>query len=103
MSSVLAVSALQIFVFIITLCLWWWVHFASSGEACGTSCDWGRVAQANVLYLGVAGISFSATVAAAIIGYRTGRDLMWVPVVGTGLIVAGYLAAAALYNQAMTV
>jgi hypothetical protein len=46
-------------------------------------------------------LSFAATVAAAILSYRTGRDLMWVPVAGAALIVAGYFLAAALYNQAL--
>lgn len=103
MASVFATAALQIVVFLITTGFWWWGHFANSGERCGASCDWTQVTLANMLYLGVSGFAFAATAVAAIVSYRTGRDLMWIPVAGSALIVAGYFVATMLYDQAMAV
>ncbi|AZS44980.1 hypothetical protein BWL13_02577 [Microbacterium oleivorans] len=41
------------------------------------------------------------TGAAAVLAWRSGRDLAWVPLVSTALVVAGYLAAVTLVDSAM--
>lgn len=94
-------ESIQVAVFLITTCVWWRVHFAT-GERCGASCDGSRAAQADLLFFGVVAASFLVTIAAAVVSYRPERDLMWVPLAASGLIIGGYFAAAAIYNAATT-
>jgi hypothetical protein len=99
LGGLIAMTVLQIVVFLVTTAVWWWTHFAT-GERCGASCDWDQAAQANLLFFGIAALSFAATIVAAVISHRTHRDLTWVPGVASVVIVLGYFPAAALYNAA---
>ncbi len=100
LGGLIAVAVLQIFVFIVMAVVWLWTHFATEGRCDSTSCDTGHAAQANALFLGVAALSFVLTIVAAVVSYRTRRDLMWVPAVGCALILVAYFPAAALFNAA---
>jgi len=46
-------------------------------------------------------VSILVTVSAAIVARRTGRDFAWVPLASTALVIAGYCAAAAVFDTAM--
>ncbi|MBN9185663.1 hypothetical protein [Microbacterium sp.] len=99
LGGLLTVATLQVFALIVTYVAWLWNHLGVDGR-CETWCDTGQIAQANALYLGVAGLSFVLTIIAGVISHRTRRDLMWVPLVGAALIVAGYFLATAVLNSA---
>ncbi|MEW2013585.1 MULTISPECIES: hypothetical protein [Microbacterium] len=54
-----------------------------------------------MLFGGAILTSLVLTAVAAIVAWRTGRDLAWVPIVSASVVVAGYLAAAALFDGAV--
>ena len=98
--AVLAVAVLQVVAIVVTAVLWFF-HTVFAGGACGTTCDWAGADAAGTLFVAVIGASILATGSAAVVGWRTGRDLAWVPLVSTALVVAGYLAAVALFDAAV--
>mgnify|MGYP000865998150 FL=1 len=98
--AVLAVGVLQVVAIVVTAVLWFF-HTVFAGGACGTTCDWVAADAAGMLFVAVIGASVVVTVSAVIVGWRTGRDLAWVPLVSTALVVAGYLFAVAVFDAAV--
>ncbi|MFI8632676.1 hypothetical protein ACIGEP_08790 [Microbacterium sp. NPDC077663] len=98
--AVLAVAVLQVVAVVVTGALWFF-HTVFAGGACTPGCD-GMAADAAGMLFGASILaSVAVTSAAALVAWRTGRDLTWVPLVSTALVIAGYLAAAALFDGAM--
>ena len=98
--AVLAVGVLQAVAIVVTGVLWL-LRGVFAGGSCSSSCDWGTANAAGTLFGGAILASLVLTAAAAIVAWRTGRDLAWAPLVSTALVVVGYLAAAALFDGAM--
>ncbi len=98
--AVLAVGVLQAVAIVVTGVLWL-LRGVFAGGSCSSSCDWGTADAAGMLFGGAILASLVLTAAAAIVAWRTGRDLAWVPIVSASVVVAGYLAAAALFDAAM--
>ncbi|THE08313.1 hypothetical protein E1I21_03195 [Microbacterium oleivorans] len=98
--AVVAVAALQVVAVAATVALWFF-HTVFAGGACDTRCDRAMADAAGMLFVAVIGASVVITGAAAVLAWRSGRDLAWVPLVSTALVVAGYLAAVALFDSAM--
>lgn len=98
--GVLAVAVLQAVAIVVTGVLWF-LRSVLAGGPCSPSCDWGAADAAGMLFGGAILTSLVLTAVAAIVAWRTGRDLAWVPIVSASVVVAGYLAAAALFDGAV--
>jgi hypothetical protein len=98
--AVLAVGVVQLVAIAVTVVLWF-LHTVFAGVACSPACDGATADAAGMLFVAVIGASFAITGAAAVVAGRSGRDLAWVPLVSTALVIAGYLAAVALFDSAM--
>ncbi|MEW1835696.1 hypothetical protein [Microbacterium sp. NPDC079995] len=98
--AVLAVAVLQVVAVVVTGASWF-LRTVFAGGACAPDCDWAAADAAGVLFVAAVLASVAVTAAAAVLAGRTGRDLAWVPLFSTSLVVAGYLAAAALFDGAM--
>ncbi|MCO7203533.1 hypothetical protein NH287_08520 [Microbacterium sp. CnD16-F] len=98
--GVLAVAVLQAVAIVVTGVLWF-LRGVLAGGHCSPSCDWGAADAAGMLFGGAILTSLVLTAVAAIVAWRTGRDLAWVPIVSASVVVAGYLAAAALFDGAV--
>ncbi len=99
-AAVLGVGVIQVVVFVVTTGFWMG-RTLFAGGACEASCDEAGGQWAAVAYFGLAALSFAISIAAAFVGYRTGRDLAWVPLAASVLIVVGYVIASGLFAQAM--
>ncbi|MDT3344901.1 hypothetical protein [Microbacterium aquilitoris] len=99
-AAVLAVAVIQVLAIVVTAVLWFF-HTVFAGGACGASCDGAAADAAGMLFVAAVAASILVTVSAAVVARRTGRDLAWVPLVSTALVVAGYLAAVAVFDAAM--
>ncbi|WP_413354415.1 hypothetical protein [Microbacterium sp. 1P06AB] len=98
--AVLAVAVLQVIAIVVTVVLWFF-HTVFAGGACAPSCDWATADAAGMLLVSAMAASILVTVSAAVVARRTGRDLAWVPLASTALVIAGYLAAVALFDAAV--
>lgn len=98
--AVLAVAVLQVVAIVVTVVLWFF-HTVFAGGACAPSCDWATADAAGTLFVSAIAVSILVTVSAAIVARRTGRDFAWVPLASTALVIAGYCAAAAVFDTAM--
>lgn len=98
--AVLAVGALQAVAVVITGALWF-LQNVFAGGGCDPACEWAAADAAGMLFLTAIFASVLLTAAAAVVAWRTGRDLAWVPLISTGLVIAGYLAATAMLDAAM--
>ena len=98
--AVLAVAVLQVVAVVVTAVLWF-LRTVFAGGACTPRCDWATADAAGVLFASSILASVALTATAAIVAGWTGRDLAWVPLVSTALVVVGYLAAAALFDGAL--
>lgn len=98
--AVLAVGMLQAVAIVVTGVLWF-LRGVLAGGSCSPACDWDAADAAGMLLGGAILASLVLTAAAAVVAWRTGRDLAWVPLVSVSVVVAGYLAAAALFDGAM--
>lgn len=97
----LAEAIIQVVVFVVTTGFWLGLTFGAGG-LCATSCDWAGGQHAALLIFGIALGSFVLTAIATLISSRTGRDLAWVPLVASVLIVVGYFPSAELFTRAMS-
>lgn len=98
--AVIAVAVLQVVAVVVTGALWFF-HTVFAGGACSPACDGATADAAGMLFVAVIGASVVITGAAAVLAWRSGRDLAWVPLVSTALVIAGYLAAVTLVDSAM--
>lgn len=89
----------QLLVFGGAVIAWRWLYF-QTGERCGDWCDYAGVSYANYVFFGVSAIAFIASISAAIIGWRTAKDLLWIPFASCALIVGGYFLGAMIYDSA---
>lgn len=98
--AVLAVGMLQAVAIVVTGVLWF-LRGVFAGGSCSPACDWDAADAAGMLFGGAILASLVLTAAAAVVAWRTGRDLAWVPLVSVSVVVAGYLAAAVVFDGAM--
>ena len=99
-AAVLGVGVIQIVVFLVTTGFWMG-RTVLAGDGCEASCDGEGGRWATLVYFRIAALSFAVSIAAAFVGYRTGRDLAWVPLAASALIVIDYFVASGLFAQAM--
>lgn len=98
--AVLAVGVLQAAAIVVTGVLWF-LRGVFAGGPCSPSCGWGMADAAGMLFGGAILASLVLTAVAAVVAWRTGRDLAWVPLVSASVVVAGYVAAAVVFDGAM--
>ncbi|RYF50834.1 MAG: hypothetical protein EOO27_31040 [Comamonadaceae bacterium] len=99
--AVAAVATVQVVVAALTA-VGWYFSTVFAGGGCAPRCDWVMAETAFAMYIAGTGLSFVATIGACAWAWRSGRDLTWVPLAGSAVIVACFFGALGLFTSAMT-
>lgn len=95
------VALLQLFVFVVTTAVYVW-STVFAANACDPNCDWAGADRAGMTYFFVSLVMFLCAAGAVVYAWRTGKALMWVPLLASVGIVAGLLISLSLFRAAMS-
>lgn len=87
--AVAAVAVLQV-VATVVLALIWFFEVVFGSAACGPGCDPAAVDRAGRVFLLAIVASYTISAVAFVVAWRTSRDLSWVPLLATVVLLGGF-------------